>query len=117
MTAPRTVPSPWGEPARTPPVSAAAPASPAQSAQSARDGQAGTEAQRTVAPSRVAAQRVSYRMARRRAHRWDHPSRWERVRAAATLVFVAIILGGAAAGVLGVSVWAIAALFHHAASG
>ncbi|HEX4864844.1 MAG TPA: hypothetical protein VFV02_12270 [Acidimicrobiales bacterium] len=41
----------------------------------------------------------------------------ERVRAVATLAFVAIILGAAAAGLLGVLVWAIAALFHHAASG
>lgn len=44
-------------------------------------------------------------------------SRRERIRAAATLAFVAIILGAGAAGLLGVMVWAIAALFHHAASG
>jgi hypothetical protein len=44
-------------------------------------------------------------------------SRRERVRAAATLAFMAIILGAGAAGLLGVLVWAIAALFHHAASG
>jgi hypothetical protein len=33
------------------------------------------------------------------------------------MVFLAIVLGALTAVVLGVGVWALAALFHHAASG
>lgn len=108
------VPSPWGEPARTPPVTATAPAGsapPARTANKERERLGG------VARPRSPAHRVTIPVAGRRLKGWDHPSRSERVRAVATLAFVAIILGAAAAGVLGVSVWAIAALFHHAASG
>ncbi|HEX6392116.1 MAG TPA: hypothetical protein VFZ97_01660 [Acidimicrobiales bacterium] len=51
------------------------------------------------------------------AIRWERPGSRERARAVLTMFFVAIVLGAAAAGVLGIAVWAIAALFHHAASG
>ena len=51
------------------------------------------------------------------AIRWERPGRKERIRAVLTMFFVAIVLGAAAAGVLGIAVWAMAALFHHAASG
>ena len=113
------VPSPWGDPARMPPVSATAPASSAPPAGPARKERANKEMERQggVARVRPPAHRVTIPVARRRVHGRDHPSRPEQVRAAATLAFVAIILGAAAAGVLGISVWAIAALFHHAASG
>ena len=87
--------SPWGEPARRPTLIVTSPPDQATS---------GT-------PAQPAAQLVARNTFPREV------SRGERLRAAATLAFVAIILGAAAAGLLGVLVWAIAALFHHAASG
>ena len=112
MSAPGTVPSPWGEPARMPAVTAAAPRT------SPGPEEIGTE---EIGLKEIGLEEIGLKggipRTRRTVDRWEDPGRWERARAAATLAVVAIILGAAAAGVLGVSVWAIAALFHHAASG
>lgn len=95
MSRPGLGASPWGEPARRPPLIVTTPPDAATSGPAAQ------------APHRTVPANPFARVIRRR----------ERIRAAATLAFVAIILGAAAASLLGVVVWAIAALFHHAASG
>lgn len=95
MSGPRRSASPWGEPARRPPLSVTSPPDAATNGPAAQP-------PRGTFPANPFARVISRR---------------ERIRAAATLAFVAIILGAGAAGLLGVAVWAIAALFHHAASG
>lgn len=109
MNDPAKTSSPWGEPARGAPSPAWEPAPPtASTAASAPAATVTTTAPltRTGNPPLLA-----------EPHRWEHPPGPERVRAALTMVFMAIILGAAAAVVLGVGVWLLAALFHHAASG
>jgi len=93
VTGSGSTPSPWGEPARVPTVTA--------------------RPARTVVPP---AQTAPVDVGALAAHRVVRPTRRERARAVLTMLFVAIVLGAAAAGVLGVGVWALAALFHHAAS-
>jgi hypothetical protein len=93
VSSPGATPSPWGEPAGVPPLTVHVP--PATDRTTRRGG--------TPIPTA--------------SHRWVPATRPERVRAALTMVFVAIVLGAAAAAVLGIGVWALAAFFHHAASG
>jgi hypothetical protein len=93
-------PSPWGEPARMPPRKDRMPA---VAGRPARGTPSGVE----MRPSAGTGDAI----------RWERHGRRERIRAVVTMFFVAIVLGAAAAGVLGIAVWAIAAVFRHAASG
>lgn len=115
MSASGAAPSPWGEPARTPPpTDHTRPAKDNAARATQSDHSAPAPHIRAATGARIPTSTSPIRTA---FQRWEHPTGRERARAALTMVFVAIILGAAAATVLGIGVWVLAAFFHHAASG